>query len=292
MKMIICVSILVLSSICPINAQVNDYFPLAKGITNKYSYYHIYSESGYYYEGKGFVYCTVIDSVMQGDSLIIWSIEEHDSIFVKYSSPSNPLDSTWDTGSNTYNLKESIAGNHILTNSDMKIWKFIPTNFSKGLPRYSEQNTDIIMVNIVDNNAMTGTSYYLKKNVGLYKVYSDKSVHSNSISRTYIDDFNLVSTTLNVKNEQIVLNKFSLHQNYPNPFNPSTTISFSLPSKSNITLKIYDILGNEIALLIAEELESGLHSILWNASNYSTGVYICRLRSNDQTQTNKVLLLK
>jgi hypothetical protein len=85
---------------------------------------------------------------------------------------------------------------------------------------------------------------------------------------------------------------FSLAQNCPNPFNPSTTISFSLSKKSFISLKVFDILGREVATIASEEMSVGSYSRLWNATNISSGVYFYRLQAGTFTETKKLLLLK
>ncbi len=71
--------------------------------------------------------------------------------------------------------------------------------------------------------------------------------------------------------------EFVLYQNYPNPFNPSTNIKFDLPEESNITLKIYNVLGEKIAVLLNETLKAGSHLVQWNAGNLSSGIYIYQL---------------
>lgn len=86
--------------------------------------------------------------------------------------------------------------------------------------------------------------------------------------------------------------KFELHQNYPNPFNSTTTIKFSLPQAELVTLKIYDLLGREVATLVNEKLDAGLHSILVDASNFASGVFFYQLKAGQFTQTNKFLFLK
>lgn len=85
---------------------------------------------------------------------------------------------------------------------------------------------------------------------------------------------------------------FSLNQNYPNPFNPSTIISFSVPIKSHVTLKVFDILGREVATLVSEEMSAGNHSQQWNAVNISSGVYFYRLQAGSYTETKKLVLLR
>jgi len=85
---------------------------------------------------------------------------------------------------------------------------------------------------------------------------------------------------------------FDLYQNYPNPFNPVTTIKFVLPEVSNVKIRIYNILGQEIETLINENLNAGLHEIKWNASRFASGVYICRLEAGSFSKTIKLLLIK
>lgn len=86
--------------------------------------------------------------------------------------------------------------------------------------------------------------------------------------------------------------KLQLYQNYPNPFNPTTSIKFELPKSSSVKLIIYDILGNEIAVLVNEQLKSGSYEVEWNASNNSSGVYFYKLTAEGYTETKKMLLVK
>ena len=86
--------------------------------------------------------------------------------------------------------------------------------------------------------------------------------------------------------------KFELYQNYPNPFNPSTTISFAVPKSGNVTLKIYNTLGEEVATLADGYMEAGIHTMNFNADQLSSGLYIYRLNSKEATFTKKMLFLK
>jgi hypothetical protein len=83
-----------------------------------------------------------------------------------------------------------------------------------------------------------------------------------------------------------------LRQNYPNPFNPATTIPFALARSSRVTLRIYDLLGREIAVLIAGDLAAGVHSVNWDARGLAGGLYLCRLEAGDEVLSKKLLLLK
>ena len=85
---------------------------------------------------------------------------------------------------------------------------------------------------------------------------------------------------------------YSLSQNYPNPFNPSTSIKFSLPDQSHVKIKIYDVVGKEIATLLNEEKPAGIYTINFDAGNLSSGVYLYRIICNNFTQVKKMLLLK
>ena len=85
---------------------------------------------------------------------------------------------------------------------------------------------------------------------------------------------------------------YNLGQNYPNPFNPSTTIEYSIPKQSRVTIKVYDLLGREVVTLINEEKPAGNYSITFDASNLSSGVYFYRLSTSEFNETKKLLLLR
>ncbi|MFA5834514.1 MAG: M64 family metallopeptidase [Bacteroidota bacterium] len=86
--------------------------------------------------------------------------------------------------------------------------------------------------------------------------------------------------------------QYFLEQNYPNPFNPSTTIAFTLPSPSFVTLTIYDVLGKKIETLIAQEMSSGRFTQTWNASTVSGGIYFCEFRAGSYSNIIKLALIK
>jgi hypothetical protein len=96
-----------------------------------------------------------------------------------------------------------------------------------------------------------------------------------------------------IKNDETTLPKdFRLDQNYPNPFNPSTTISFSIPVEGNVALKIFNVIGQEIEVLVNENLAVGSYSFLWNAENQSSGIYFCKLITDSFSERKKMILLK
>ncbi len=95
-----------------------------------------------------------------------------------------------------------------------------------------------------------------------------------------------------VEDETTLPTEFSLSQNFPNPFNPSTTFRYSIPQASKVVIKVYDILGNEIATLMDEEKSVGTYELTWNAASLPSGVYFYKLRTDSFVETKKMLLLK
>jgi len=85
---------------------------------------------------------------------------------------------------------------------------------------------------------------------------------------------------------------YALKQNYPNPFNPTTTISFGLPSRSFVSLIVFDALGREVSRLVSEALSAGTYSVQWNAEGLASGVYFYRLQAGSLSETKKLILLR
>jgi hypothetical protein len=83
-----------------------------------------------------------------------------------------------------------------------------------------------------------------------------------------------------------------LIQNYPNPFNPATTISYSVPKRSRVSLKLFDILGREVVELKNEIQNAGTYKVKFNASHLASGIYFYQLKSDDFISVKKMILLK
>lgn len=92
--------------------------------------------------------------------------------------------------------------------------------------------------------------------------------------------------------DYLVPKNYELTQNYPNPFNPSTTIEYSIPKDAAVSLKIYDVLGKEVATLVNDQKSAGTYILNWNASNFSSGLYFYRLTAGEFTETKKMFLVK
>ena len=93
-------------------------------------------------------------------------------------------------------------------------------------------------------------------------------------------------------NQGVVAGSYSLSQNYPNPFNPTTTIKYSIPKLSFVTIKIYDVLGSEVATLVNEEKPVGNYELTWNAAKLSSGVYFYQLKAGNYVETKKMILMR
>jgi hypothetical protein len=107
------------------------------------------------------------------------------------------------------------------------------------------------------------------------------------IQKWYIPGITTVEDELNPN-----LKNYELYQNYPNPFNSTTTIRFTIPHSLHVTLKVYDILGKEIATLVDEEKNPGSYEVKFDASNLPSGVYFYKIRAGEFNQTKKMILMK
>jgi hypothetical protein len=124
--------------------------------------------------------------------------------------------------------------------------------------------------------------------------FQDKNVVTGNYSyRLKQIDFDGTSEYSNVIEVEVTSpSTFSLEQNYPNPFNPSTMISYQLPISGDVTLKVYDVLGNEVETLVDEYKPAGNYKVEFNAANLPSGIYFYKLQVGSLVETKKMLLLK
>ena len=157
-------------------------------------------------------------------------------------------------------------------------------------PQPTFTNTDTTIGFHIKNDKMSLTTEWNKKSGVLtyYHYIGTDSSGQMPLDLEFVLDSNIVSGI----NERSIPKEFFLAQNFPNPFNPSTNISFSVPSKSFISLKVFDVLGREVATIVSEEMSAGRYSRQWNAEKLSNGIYFYRLHSGTFTETKKLVLLK
>ena len=145
--------------------------------------------------------------------------------------------------------------------------------FRFGLIGFVEGNgttTESQEYSFVDRDVTTGKYYYRLKQIdfdGTFEYSSEVEIDAAPVS-------------------------FCLDQNYPNPFNPSTKITYSIPHKSFVFLKVFDQLGSKVAELVQEEREAGRYEIDFNASDLSSGVYFYKIQAGDFVETKKMILLR
>ena len=151
---------------------------------------------------------------------------------------------------------------------------------------FTEQWSRIVQAS---SNAHT-TPYIEQTTNGDYIIFS--STRLDPSGANYGLMIRLGTGASDVSDDENLFNDFVLNQNYPNPFNPSTTIEFTLPQTEFVSLKIYDVLGNEVAVVSEGIMSAGSYKINWNAANISSGVYFYRLKANNISETKKLILNK
>jgi carboxypeptidase T len=168
----------------------------------------------------------------------------------------------WVTSSETNNMGFDVERRDTKSNSGWQKLGFIRGNgTTTGKSNYT----------FVDKNPVDGKSYYRLRQIdfdGYSKIYDAVEVHFG------------------------VVKEYSLSQNYPNPFNPSTEINFTLAKSGNITLKVYNLLGSEVATLADGFMEAGKHLVRFNAKDFTSGVYFYTIKAENFTSTRKMMLMK
>jgi hypothetical protein len=123
--------------------------------------------------------------------------------------------------------------------------------------------------------------------------FTGRMEYANTVVESgFLGDTLVGAVVVGVDEGSIIALTFALRQNYPNPFNPSTTIGYELPHASRVSLKIYNVLGQEVATLVNEEKPAGVHEVRFDGSGLSSGVYFYRLRAGDFVQSKKLVVLK
>jgi hypothetical protein len=114
----------------------------------------------------------------------------------------------------------------------------------------------------------------------------------NFLHNGTVTNFKVIAKITSSNDEKIILFDYALEQNYPNPFNPNTIIEYSLKDKEFVTLKIFDVLGNEVTTLVNEEKSAGRYRVDFNASGLSTGVYFYKITAGSFSATRKMIILR
>ncbi|MFI5237579.1 MAG: FG-GAP-like repeat-containing protein [Ignavibacteriales bacterium] len=164
----------------------------------------------------------------------------------------------------------------------------VTSNFSGGNFTMYENNGTGVFINRND---------FPSNQAGSCAVFHDRD-NDGDMDMTGIDELQDLlilftnSGVTAINNPEIIPEDFILNQNYPNPFNPGTKISWQSPVSGQQTLKVYDVLGNEVALLIDEYKSAGSYEVEWNASSLPSGMYFYTLKAGNYSETKKMVLLK
>lgn len=128
-------------------------------------------------------------------------------------------------------------------------------------------------------------------NVGTANVQIQAGTMRNSGNRITVD-LTAIANYTDVEDENNLVNNYFLEQNFPNPFNPSTKINFGLKKSGNVEISLYNILGSKVSSIFNGYKDAGKHSVLFDGSGLSSGIYFYKISSNDFTQTKKMILEK
>ncbi|MCX7610972.1 MAG: T9SS type A sorting domain-containing protein [Ignavibacterium sp.] len=174
----------------------------------------------------------------------------------------------WSTSTEQNNYGFEIERSTILTSLNYGIWEKI------GFVQGSGNSNSPKKYSFTDNTLTKSGKYAYR----LKQIDNDGSFEYSKI----------------VEVDFVMLDKFTLEQNYPNPFNPTTVISYQIPVNSNVSLKLYDVLGNEVATLVNEYKEAGRYKVELNVGqmSLSSGIYFYKLQAGEFTEIKKMILSK
>ncbi|MGE5796690.1 MAG: T9SS type A sorting domain-containing protein [Ignavibacteria bacterium] len=237
----------------------------------QYSYQYVYN-----YDSSGNINCTqqtiILDSLYNSWNYYMEFDESGKAVYEILSRIFNPVDSTW--------LENSeIFFDYDEENRILKMGETARFHYNTDGNLDTLINTHIIASGYLGNRGTLVDSYGNQ----LWFPFPDPAGVVNCYYSTLITG---------TKKEEVKVQTFTLSQNYPNPFNPTTTITYTLPKSSIVTLKVYDILGKEIATLVNEEKLSGTYNVTWNAWEAASGVYFYKITAGEYSKVNKMMLLK
>ncbi|QQS34884.1 MAG: T9SS type A sorting domain-containing protein [Ignavibacteriales bacterium] len=212
---------------------------------------------------------------LDGSSLSVWTAIINDSSYilpVELSEFTSGIDNGsvnlfWRTSSELNNRGFEVQRASILKSKQGGSTEYITIGFVEGKGTTSQNNS----YSFADK----------PENSGVYKYRLKQIDYNGDVNYSEEIEINL-----------IVGNSFKLDQNYPNPFNPVTTISYQLPEASYVTLKVYDVLGEEILTLVNKEQNSGVHEVSLDAGRLTSGIYLYKIQAGAFEQTRKMILLK
>ena len=206
----------------------------------------------------------------------------------------NP-DAGFDNGAGKSNFANNsdrcMIVNPVLKDTLIEIWWYDPastnvtTPFTKKAVSLTNPNN---MFSTTKLTAAIGQSVAVDPATGKWGLHTEVSGNASKLYSLGAP----ANTSTSVEDEGIMPNSFQLHQNYPNPFNPTTVISFEVSKEQNVTLKVYNLLGEEIATLLNRKVGAGIYFVNFDAKDLSAGIYLYSLKTENFKEAKKMVLLK
>ena len=297
-KLILLFLLLMYSDLFSQQTSFSDIFPFAVDSCWIYSFRTVYGYPAIQQSTKdeGHIYYKIVSSVAYSDSTEWFFSAKRD--FIRTISPPGHLPPVVEEHHDTlyFSMIEKLEGNHPLhlkVNDYLSAFPFfnnVPD--SEQFFRFIDTDTSgqkILLLIPKPGYPPFTVTYTLKKDEGIIKsvgyMYSSGGWSVNNL-------FELVDQVNTINDVQPKVMDYRLSQNYPNPFNPSTTISWQTPVSSWQTLKVYDVLGSEVATLVDEYRNAGSYDVKLDGSKFPTGVYFYQLKAGSYVETKKMILIK
>lgn len=268
-----------------------DVFPLDIGSVSKYN---VYAYSAYYEFvlvnlslDSGFVEYTVIAKTST-DTSFEWRIKQVRSLDSRRYFRGRFDSAYYQQDTSYFILTEIGQGRHEIRCTSM-VWLFPLSSPTEPVYRYSDTAHVFLLRPSSFGNGYDSLLFSVESGFHFRRRFNYFSGVTQSISRLNVT---LVEPVTFSPEFMENVSKFVLSQNFPNPFNPTTTIEFHIPRASLVTLRVFDILGREVATLVNEEMEPGRHAREFAGSGLASGFYLYRLRAGDFVQTRKLVLVR
>jgi hypothetical protein len=171
------------------------------------------------------------------------------------------------------------------------------TQFPEAITEYENviaNNRDTLIILSLELNIIETYMLIYNRGGGNAPQFTGKLAYLKPVSK--LDGFKMIREKIRkiakLKENKIIPQEFKISQNYPNPFNPTTKIEYSLPQNTKVKIKIYDILGRMVKVLVDEFKEAGIYTVQFDGSNYASGVYFYRIEAGKFVNTKKMVLVK
>ncbi len=207
---------------------------------------------------------------------------------------------------NSYHQKNLSVG-YIITFNGIKIYHSGDTGLIQEMSQLKDSSITYALLPMDGTYTMTPAEAVIaSERIGAAHYIPMHTSPPSGYNQTRIDQFNIENKLVLKNGDSIELNSentsvepgksnphsYRIEQNYPNPFNPVTTIEFSLPKESDVMLKVYNLLGQELTTLIDSQLKAGYHKVKFDASGLASGIYLYMIKAGDFSAVKKLILLK